>query len=879
MSQSSHQTTCAYCGVGCGVELPRLNDRRIKVSGDASHPANAGRLCVKGTHLGDVLPLKQRLLYPQIDGQRTDWDQTIETIAKRIRTVRAEHGPEAIGFYLSGQLLTEDYYAANKLAKGFIGTANVDTNSRLCMSSAVAAHIRAFGEDAPPISYDDIELADLIVLVGSNLAWTHPVLFQRLQQARQANPNKKLVVIDPRRTSTAKEADLHLPIAPGHDGQLFNALLSYLADNLKIDHDYVDRHVDGYSAALTCATSDAGDSLSTQAERTGLSKESLNTFFKWFAATDKTTTVWSMGINQSESGVDKANAIINVHLATGRIGKPGATAFSITGQPNAMGGREVGGLANQLAAHRMFDKESIQTVAQFWQAPNIATEPGLKAVELFDACRNGQIKFLWIMGTNPVASMPDADHIREALKQVETVVVSDVVTNTDTLPFADIQLPAQVWGEKDGTVTNSERTISRQRAFLIPPGQALADWQALARVGKALGYSDAFDWHHAHEIFREHAQLSAINTDTPLQFDLSAVANLSFRDYQDWQPRQWPLDGRADSKRLFADGQFSTPSGKASMIAVQARKPNLPGEGRLLLNTGRLRDQWHTMSRTGLAVELNRHSPRFEVHIHPADAALRGIANGELTKLHSDVGECYAYARHETAQQRGQIFAPMHWNRTFASHGGAARLIAPLVDPISGQPASKHSQVSVRAVATEVSGFLFVRDDQDTPDWLTDTINFTQPSRQGRLIQFEVTKQHYDEWRVVLSGYHTLQQQAAQWTGAQSDDRGLTHWCSVGSDNAIQPDIDYLDHTAITEMSQLNHEELAEGVSNDLTLLGQRVCTCFSVTDRQIQGFCQQNPKAGLSELQAELKCGTNCGSCVGEIKELMNTCPKVGAE
>lgn len=866
MTQSSLQTTCAYCGVGCGVSLPRTNDRTIKVSGDKKHPANQGRLCVKGTHLGDVLPLKQRLLFPQINNQRVSWETASQTIANKIEQTVAEHGSDAFAFYLSGQILTEDYYAANKLAKGFLGTANVDTNSRLCMSSAVAAHTRAFGEDAVPANYEDIELADLVVVTGSNLAWAHPVVFQRLQKARADNPHKKLVVIDPRKSATAKEADLHLAIKPGTDGQLFNALLIYLNSHDSVDTKYVEAHVANFEQTLEAAIADVGENVSHQAKFLGVSETALLEFFELFANTEKTTTVWSMGINQSESGVDKSNAIINVHLATGRVGKPGASPFSMTGQPNAMGGREVGGLANQLAVHRLFDEDSIRTVQEFWQAPNMATKPGLKAVDLFDACLEGKIKVLWIMGTNPLASLPDANKIKRALEKVETVIVSDVVTDNDTLAYADIKLPALAWGEKDGTVTNSDRTISRQRGFIIPPGQAKADWAAVAAVAKELGFKDAFNWHHAHEVFVEHASLSKINQHSPHQLDLTDAADISFREYQDWQPKQWPLNSKT-SERLFSDGVFSTPTGKANMVPVTPKTPDPKPASEFTLNTGRLRDQWHTMSRTGMAKALNKHTNQFEIHIAPSDAKSLNVQNGDLISATSKLGAFTALARIETAQKIGEVFAPMHWNRAFAQAGGVSNVIESTTDPISGQPATKHSAVALSKVETTGSGFLFLKHGEAKPEWLSNIIHFKTHSDHGEL------------YRLFLTDHETVSLQNSEEvspidtkTGnacwATGDDSGLTAWLRVTNATCEWPDLDFLDFAANTAFAEIDREALSLGQSEDMALLGNIVCTCFQVTDRQIEQFFANNPEGSVKELQAELKCGTNCGSCLTEVKE-----------
>ncbi|MET0363965.1 MAG: molybdopterin-dependent oxidoreductase, partial [Sphingobium sp.] len=462
------RTTCAYCGVGCGVRAQPGPGRTVTIRGDEAHPANRGRLCSKGTHLGETVGPEGRLLYPEIGGKRVGWDKAISHVTRTFASTIEKHGPDSVAFYVSGQLLTEDYYVANKLMKGFIGSGNIDTNSRLCMSSAVAGHIRAFGEDVVPATYADFDQADLIVLVGSNTAWCHPVVYQRMMAARAAR-GTKIVVIDPRRTETCEDADLHIPLRPGSDVALMNGLLAYCREAGIIDQAYLDAHVsvpDGFWDGLS-----EGSDLWSTAAACDVPPADLRAFYEMFVAHPRTITLFSQGINQSIRGTDQVNAIINVHLATGRIGKPGAAPFSITGQPNAMGGREVGGLASTLAAHMDFAGENVATVQRFWAAPNMATKPGLKAVDLFRSVREGRIKALWIMATNPAVSMPDANLVREALETCPFVVVSDCIADTDTGRYAHVKLPAAAWGEKDGTVTNSDRLISRQRAFFPMAGE------------------------------------------------------------------------------------------------------------------------------------------------------------------------------------------------------------------------------------------------------------------------------------------------------------------------------------------------------------------------------------------------------------------------
>jgi assimilatory nitrate reductase catalytic subunit len=517
------RTTCPYCGVGCGLQVAPDGS----VAGDPDHPANFGRLCSKGAALGETLATAGRLLHPTIDRRRATWDEALDRIAARFADTIAEDGPDAVALYVSGQFLTEDYYVANKLMKGFVGTANIDTNSWLCMASSVAGHIRAFGEDIVPGCYDDIDSADLVVLVGSNAAWCHPVLYQRLAAAREAY-GTRVVVIDPRRTATCDIADLHLALRPGSDVALFAGLLVHLADSGACDPTWTRDCTTGFPAALAAAR-EAAPSIAAAAATADIPIRDLAQFYDWFAATERTVTLYSQGVNQSSAGTDKVNAIINCHLATGRIGRPGMGPFSLTGQPNAMGGREVGGLATQLAAHMSFaEPADLDRVQRFWGAPRLASRPGLKAVELFDAVLDGQVRALWILGTNPADSMPRADRVRAALALCPFVAVSDCWPN-DTTRFANVVLPAAGWGEKDGTVTNSERRISRQRAFRAAPDEARPDWWMLAEVARRMGWEAAFPYRSAADIFREHAALSAFKNDGPVRrlFDIGALAEIS----------------------------------------------------------------------------------------------------------------------------------------------------------------------------------------------------------------------------------------------------------------------------------------------------------------------------------------------------------------
>ncbi len=607
------RTTCPYCGVGCGVLAQPDGQGGAGIAGDPDHPANFGRLCSKGSALDETLGLAGRLLYPMLrrsDGSfdRIDWADALDRVSSGLQRIIARDGPDAVAFYLSGQLLTEDYYVANKLMKGFIGSSNVDTNSRLCMASSVVGHRRAFGSDTVPGTYEDLDAAELLILVGSNAAWCHPVLFQRMVRNKQER-GAKIIVIDPRRTATAEEADLFLGIAPGMDTALFCGLLVHLADRHALDYRYIDAYTVNFENALARAREIAPD-LAATAKITGLRPIDVERFFALFRSTSKTVTCFSQGVNQSARGTDKVNAIINCHLATGRIGRRGKGPFSLTGQPNAMGGREVGGLANVLAAHMQFTPEDIARVGRFWNAPAMAVREGPKAVAMFDAIARGEIKALWVMATNPAVSLPHASRVREALAKLELFVVSENVLASDTVNAgAQLLLPACAWGEKHGTVTNSERRISRQRAFLSAPGETRPDWWIVSQVARRLGFAAAFSYHSAAQIFREHAALSAFENEGRRAFDLGGLANISDGEFDALDPVQWPLCSGEDrharkERRFFAAGQFYTPNRKACFIAPElltARAANKAMDNTAIskkfpfrLNTGRVRDQWHS---------------------------------------------------------------------------------------------------------------------------------------------------------------------------------------------------------------------------------------------------------------------------------------------
>lgn len=704
------RTTCPYCGVGCGLKVSP-EGRSLKAAGDPRHPANQGRLCSKGAALGATVGLEGRLLHPSIGGRRASWKDAVGLVGRRFREVIDRHGPDAVGFYVSGQLLTEDYYAANKLMKGFIGSGNIDTNSRLCMASAVVAHKLAFGADLVPGCYDDLELADLVVFSGHNAAWTHPVLYRRMEAAKKRG--QRHVVIDPRRTDTAEMADLHLAIRPQSDVRLWNGLLADLLRRGAVDRTFVANHVTGLDE-VEIALAAVDQSVSAVAESCGLSQGDLERFYDLFAETPRTVSLFSMGANQSAQGVAKGLAIINAHLATGRIGKPGACPFSITGQPNAMGGRETGGMATTLAAHMDFDAVARERVGRFWGARRMASAPGLKAVDMFEAVADGRIKALWVMATNPAVSLPNATRVREALSACPFVVVSDVMADTDTLAFADVALPALAWGEKDGTVTNSERRISRQRPLFSPPGEARADWRIISEVAQAMGFEDGFNWRSPAQVFREWARLTAYENDGR-RLNLGPLAAVTPEAYEALRPVQWPVTPDGGTARLFTDGRFETPDGRARMRPVAAQGPaqETCGIYPLALNTGRVRDHWHTLTRTGLAPQLWRHQPEPYVELHPTDAEAAGVIEGQLTRVQTRMGEAVVLARLTDRQTVGTAFIPMHWTSVYAPHGRANPLVEGVVDPRSGQPEFKHTPARVRPYRETWRGFFITREPGD----------------------------------------------------------------------------------------------------------------------------------------------------------------------
>ena len=867
------RSTCPYCGVGCGVSVHQTDGQGATITGDTDHPANRGNLCLKGQTLSETLSLDDRLLYPSVYGERSTWDGAITHIADKFRRTIDAYGPDAVAFYVSGQLLTEDYYVVNKFVKGYLGTANIDTNSRLCMASSVAGHKRAFGSDTVPGCYEDLELADLVVLVGSNLAWCHPVLFNRLQAARESNQKLRVINIDPRRTATADLADTNMPVKPDSDTALFDGLLRWLAMHGYADESFIKSATAGLDAALTAANH---MDIKTVAQRTGLSEEAVHTFYQRFADCDRVVTVYSQGVNQSVGGTDKVNAIINCHLYTGRIGKPGCGPFSVTGQPNAMGGRETGGLANTLTCHmELNNPDHRRIVQQYWQSPGIANTPGLTAVDLFNAIHAGSVKALWIMATNPLVSLPDSNFIAAALQKCDFVVQSDVVLNNDTSDFAHVRLPALAWGEKDGTVTNSERCISRQRQFLPAPGDARPDWYAVAAVADKLGYKNAFDYTSPHEIFAEYAGLSGRDNRGSRDFDISAYQDITAADYSNLKPFYWPARDKISTAplRFFSDGRFYTPDHRAQFIVtVPIDDKNAP-PNTLRLNSGRTRDQWHTMTRTGMAPTLANHTAEPFVQINPADARRLKLRTAELAKVSSAEGQIVVRVVVTDTIAPGAAFIPMHWCKPFTNNGKVNALTYRVTDPISKQPALKQATVTVDRLAIAHYGFSV-----SSHQLGTDCFDYYAKAKcEGG-------------WRYEFALFNDVEVPAfiEQMAGAIGADRvdynacndRYSHFAFTGTALNIALIIDRKPVVGARNwlaslLTQTHHRStrnqlLAAVRPNDREDFGELICNCMEVGSKQIEAAITQRGCNSVLSVSKDTRAGTNCGSCRSDIAAML---------
>lgn len=891
------KSTCCYCGVGCGVLIESDGVRITGVAGDPDHPANFGRLCTKGAtlHLADADSARAR--HPELrraraaPRQRVSWDDALDHVAERFANTIREHGPDSVAFYISGQLLTEDYYVFNKLAKGLIGTNNVDTNSRLCMSSAVAGYKMTLGADAPPACYADIDCAGCIFIAGSNTAFAHPILFRRIEAAKAARSDLKIIVVDPRRTDTAAAADLHLPILPGTDIALYNAMLHVMLWEGLCDDKFVAVHTEGFDAlkdAVREYTPEAAAAIC------GINASDIIRAANWFGASAATLSLYCQGLNQSTHGSDNNAALINLHLATGHIGRPGAGPLSLTGQPNAMGGREVGGMANLLSAHRDLANPAHRAeVARLWGVPDVPAKPGRTAVEMFDAIYRGEIKAVWIACTNPAQSMPDVTRVRTALERADFVVVQEAYRITDTTGYADLLLPATTWGEKEGTVTNSERRITRVRAAVPAPFEARADWAIAAdfalRLGRALGDDAAprlFAYTTPEQIFNEHRESTRGR-------DLD-ITGMSYALLESDGPQQWPLPAGAKSgrARLYEDGQFATANGRARFAAVKHRAPAEKIDARfpLALNTGRLRDQWHGMSRSGAVARLFGHEEEALAHLHPADLARRGFSEGELLRLTSRRGETVLRVVADDTLRPGQAFVPMHWGRSHLNNGGANELTLADVDPHSKQPELKHAAVRIERAALPWQALVVRSEAQpgDAVDWKTRLapllarFGYASLALAGReraavvlrIAHAEAAPMEWlDEIDVILGlddPFCLRYRDARRGVRKQAlvEDGALVGLHLSGETAAgawlLEAVVERQPVAAFRPLLLAPLTRPPAGAPKS----GRIVCACHGVSEQTLLDGIAAG--ASLETLQAETKCGTGCGSCLPEIKRML---------
>jgi assimilatory nitrate reductase catalytic subunit len=898
------KSTCCYCGVGCGVIVEHDATRITGVRGDPDHPANFGRLCTKGSTLHLTMTpqaLGQRLTHPQLRGEkelpreRVGWDAALDHAADRFAQAINEHGPHSVAFYISGQLLTEDYYVFNKLAKGLIGTNNIDTNSRLCMSSAVAGYKQTLGADSPPCSYQDIDHADCLLIAGSNTAWAHPVLFRRIIDARAARPDLKLIVVDPRRTDTAEAADLHLAILPGTDIALYNAMLHVLLWEDLCDLDYIGAHTEGF-AALKALVRDYTPQLA--AEICGIKSEDIVTAARWFGQSPAALSLYCQGLNQSSHGTDNNAAIIHLHLATGKIGKPGCGPFSLTGQPNAMGGREVGGMANLLSAHRdLANPEHRAEVARLWGVPEVPAQPGLAAVDLFAAVGRGEIKALWIACTNPAQSIPDLARVHEALARCPFVVVQEVSAQTDTAAFADLLLPAAGWGEKDGTVSNSERRISRVRAAVAPPGEARADWKIAVDFAQRLESRMAreaptlFPYTGAEAIFNEH-RASTVGRDLD-------IGGLSYALIDASGPQQWPLrEGKTSGTvRLYSDGTFPTASGRARFTAVAHRPTSEATDARLPLhlNSGRLRDQWHGMSRSGVVPRLFAHAPEPLLEMNPHDMERRGIIDGDLIRVKGKRGSLVLRAASSNTLRPAQAYLPMHWGARFMSGPGVNLLMPAATDPISQQPELKHAAIQVERLATGWQLVALRRDDDGglhaaLQPWLArfDYATLTLAGRESTVVALRA-------WGAVGSALPSPELLAGlaaaiglKGPGSLAFDdprRGINKRALIENDRLAGALLCNETRAANWLLELIVGGGSARALRQWLfaplaappaagAVRGKIVCACLDVAESEI--LADFSSGLDLDELQAKRRCGTSCGSCLPELRRLQGQTERI---
>ena len=894
MNRQITASTCCYCGVGCGVLIEHDGERILGVSGDPAHPANFGKLCSKGSTLHLTGDLSARALYPalrlgkSLARSRTDWDTALDHAASVFARTIAEHGPDSVAFYISGQLLTEDYYAFNKLARALVGTNNIDSNSRLCMSSAVVGYKRSLGADAPPCSYEDLESSDCVMIVGSNMAYAHPVLFRRLEEAKSSRPQMKVIVIDPRRTDTCDLADLHLAILPGTDVALFHGILHLLLWENRVDHDFIKAHTQGLTE-LKHLVHDYTPSM--VAQLCGISVEQLRQCAEWVGTSERFLSLWCMGLNQSTAGSAKNSALINLHLATGQIGRPGAGPFSLTGQPNAMGGRETGSLSNLLPGHReAANAEHRAEVAAYWGVEQLPTNTGLSAIELFEQVRSGKIKALWIACTNPAQSMPDQNAVRAALQTCPFVVLQEAFRTTETAAFADLLLPAASWGEKDGLVTNSERRISHVRQAIVAPGEARPDWAITVDFAQRLekylrpGQPSLFAFETPAQLFDEYKQLTRGR-----DLDLSGISHGLIDRIG---PQQWPFPANASegTARLYGDGVFPTANGRAQFIAdpFRAAKEQRDAHFPLTLITGRLRDQWHGMSRTGTAAQLFGHVGEAVLSLHPQELDQHDLKPGDLVSLKSRRGEVIVPVSSDDNVRPGQAFLPMHWGDRFLK-GGVNSLTLPAFDPLSKQPELKHSGVRLEPVQLPWRLFALIEGDVqqhfETLRPLCEAFSYASLSLTGRerpalLIRAASATAPDPQWLRDIDQHLGLQEGPVLAYDDPQRSIGKRVRIDHGRITAIRLAGETLAQHWLLNLwregradEQLRRWLLAPliappGQAGASAAGDKTLCNCKNVSQSAVcAGIARGLDLPGLKQ---ELGCGTQCGSCVPEIKRLL---------
>lgn len=988
LSTCDTKTTCPYCGVGCGVIVKTQGEgssrKIIQVVGDPDHPANYGKLCSKGSKLAETAkpevyqqvrasvplmrlnrfsqsaPSVQNLVQNELGSfvepeeatqpaQPTSWDVALAHTADRFAEIIKAHGPDSVAFYISGQLLTEDYYAFNKLAKGLIGTNNIDTNSRLCMSSAVSGYKRTLGADAPPCSYEDLSLAHCVFIAGSNMAFAHPVAYRRLEAARAANPSHKLIVVDPRNTDTAQMADLHLQIQPGTDVMLLNAMLNVMLSERLIDPVYISKYTEGFDAVAQGVQEYTPD---IAASVCGVKAQDIIQAARWFALggadqspahnseAKPTLSLYCQGLNQATTGTDKNTALIALHLATGQIGKPGAGPFSLTGQPNAMGGREVGGLATLLPGHReLANPQHVKEVADYWGVKSISDKPGASAVELFDRLEKGEIKAVWIACTNPAHSMPNSDKIQRALEKAEFVVVQDAYLTPITVQYADVLFPASTWAEKEGTVTNSERRISRVHSAMPAWAQSRNDWQIASQFAQLLEArlppsklrntnatlgSSMFAWSQPEEIFNEHRGLTAGR-------DLD-ITGLSYSVLDSQGPQQWPMpEGASQGKaRLYEDGKYPTPSGKAKFIWAEFVPVAEDADARFpwRLNTGRLRDHWHGSSRTGTLSDFFGHEPEPALALHPKDFARLGLQAGDWVEVKSRRATQWWRAKADDSVAMNQAYIPMHWGPEFtagkACAGGVNAFTLDQFDPYSKQPELKHTALKVSKVQAPWECVVFVQTSQWLSLWLQARKLFNAfdsavcvpigraggPDKPGLLFRAASTQapdvqvlNHLEALFQLAPNTPNLLTYSDPRTGSfrrirvevaqvdSSEDPAHIHLTGVMLAGQIQSEAwlrSYFDQ--VMDVTPVRSFLLSPNKQPAGTQVSAQkvVCNCVGVMESDIKNAIQtqlslpagvalqQSPvqleAQVLEALKCGLKCGTQCGSCVPELKKMIKT-------